>query len=116
MTDQENINKMFYNFIVKVTLCLSTISSSICISCRQYHSCWRNVQVDPESESEQREAQVNLTEVIEDPNQSLEEPKANFAQEGKPWSITPIFKLMQLFTYIWYCALSLQELIETLVA
>jgi hypothetical protein len=26
----------------------------------------------------------------------LEEPKANFAQEGKPQSITPIFKLMQL--------------------
>jgi len=33
----------------------------------------------PESESEQREAQVNLTEVAEDPNQSSEEPKANFA-------------------------------------
>ena len=34
----------------------------------------------PESESEQWEAQVNLTEVSEDPNQSLEEPKANYAQ------------------------------------
>ena len=33
----------------------------------------------PESESEQREAQVNLTETAEDPNQSPEEPKANFA-------------------------------------
>jgi len=33
----------------------------------------------PESESEQREAQVNLTEAAEDPNQSSEEPKANFA-------------------------------------
>ena len=32
-----------------------------------------------ESESEQREAQVNLTEAVEDPNQSSEEPKANFA-------------------------------------
>ena len=31
------------------------------------------------SESEQREAQTNLTQVIEDPNQSSEEPKANFA-------------------------------------
>jgi len=38
----------------------------------------------PESESEQREAQANLTEVAEDPNQSSEEPKANFAREGKP--------------------------------
>ena len=31
------------------------------------------------SKSEQREAQTNLTQVIEDPNQSSEEPKANFA-------------------------------------
>ena len=31
------------------------------------------------SESEQREAQANLTEAAEDPNQSSEEPKANFA-------------------------------------
>jgi hypothetical protein len=50
----------------------------------------------PESESEQREAQVNLTEVAEDPNQSSEEPRLVFAQEGKPPSITPTFKLMQL--------------------
>jgi hypothetical protein len=49
-----------------------------------------------EFKSEQREAQVNLTEVAEDLNQSLEEPKASFAQEGKPRSITPTFKLMQL--------------------
>ena len=38
----------------------------------------------PESESEHREAQVNLTEAIEDSNQVLEEPKASYAQEGKP--------------------------------
>jgi hypothetical protein len=31
------------------------------------------------SESEQCEAQANLTQVIEDSNQSSEEPKANFA-------------------------------------
>jgi len=42
----------------------------------------------PESESEQREAQVNLTEVAQDPNQSLEDPKPNYAQEGMPRSIT----------------------------
>ena len=50
----------------------------------------------PESESEPREAQVNLTEAAEDPNQSSEEPKASFAEEGKPWSITTNFQLMQL--------------------
>ena len=32
-----------------------------------------------ESESVQREAQVNLTEAAAAPNQSSEEPKANFA-------------------------------------
>ena len=42
----------------------------------------------PESESEQDEAQVNLTEAAEDPNQSSKEPKAKYAQEGKPWSMT----------------------------
>jgi hypothetical protein len=52
--------------------------------------------VVPESESEQHGAQVNLTEVAEDLNQSSEEPKASFAQEGKPRSITPTFELMQL--------------------
>jgi hypothetical protein len=50
----------------------------------------------PEFGSEQRQAQVNLTEVAEDPNQSSEEPKASFAHEGKPRSITATFKLMQL--------------------
>jgi hypothetical protein len=51
----------------------------------------------PEPESEQREARINLTEVIKDSNQNSEEPKASFAQEGKPRSMTPIFsKLMQL--------------------
>jgi hypothetical protein len=50
----------------------------------------------PEPENEQRKAQINLIEIIKDLNQSLEEPKASFAQEGKPRSITPIFKLMQL--------------------
>ena len=44
----------------------------------------------PESESEQREAQVNLTKATEDSNQSSEGPKANYAQEDKPRSITLI--------------------------
>ena len=44
-----------------------------------------------ESESEQREAQVNLTEATEDPNQVSEEPKASYAQEGKPRSMSYLF-------------------------
>jgi len=45
----------------------------------------------PENEEGNLEAQVNLTQVIEDPNQSSEEPKASFAQEGKTRSIIPYF-------------------------
>ena len=45
----------------------------------------------PESESEQREAQVNLTEITEDLNQSSEEPKVSSAQEGKPRSMSYLF-------------------------
>ena len=45
----------------------------------------------PESKSEQREAQVNLTEIAEDLNQSLEEPKAISVQEGKPQSMSRLF-------------------------
>ena len=52
----------------------------------------------PESESEQREAQVNLTEATEHPNQVSEEPKASYAQEGKPLSMTYYFQL-----YATYC-------------
>ena len=44
-----------------------------------------------ESESEQREAQVKLTEFIGDLNQSLEEPKASSAQEGKPRRMSHLF-------------------------
>ena len=60
----------------------------------------------PESESEQREAQANLTEAAEDPNQSSEEPKASLAQEGKSRNITPILTYAT-FIYIWYYALNL---------
>jgi hypothetical protein len=56
-----------------------------------------------ESEIEQHEAQVNLTEVAEDLNQSSEAPTASFAQEGKPQSMTPTFKLMHLLLYMVLC-------------
>jgi hypothetical protein len=56
----------------------------------------------PESESEQRKAQLNLTEVAEDLNQSSEEPPTSCAQEGKPRFVILVFQFMQLlflFTY-----------------
>ena len=59
----------------------------------------------PESESEQREAQVNLTEITEDLNQSSEEPKASSAQEGKPRSMIRLFlKLCNLLLFLSTCA------------
>ena len=58
----------------------------------------RTYELVLESESEQREAQVNLTEATEDPNQVSEEPKASYAQEGKPRSMTYYFQL-----YATYC-------------
>ena len=70
----------------------------------------------PESESEQREAQVNLTEAAQDPNQRLEEPKANYAKEGKPGSMTYYFQIYATYCFYILVHLSLQELIETLVA
>jgi len=50
-----------------------------------------------ESESQQREAQLNLTEVVEDPNQSIE------AQKSKPLSMTINFSIQWLLFN--YCAL-----------
>ena len=70
----------------------------------------------PESESEQREAQVNLTEATEDPNSNPEEPKTSYAQEGKPQSMTYYFQHYATCCFYILVHLSLQELIETLVA
>ena len=54
------------------------------------------------SESVQREAQINLTEATAAPNQSLEEPMASFAQEGKLRSMT-----YYLQPYATYCSIYL---------
>ena len=70
----------------------------------------------PESESEQREAQVNLTKATKDPNQVSEDPKASYAQEGKPRSMTYYFQLYATYCFYIRVHLSLKELIETLVA
>ena len=69
-----------------------------------------------ESESEQREAQVNLTEATEDPNQVPEEPKASYAQEGKPRSITYLFAIYTIYCSYLLVHLSWNELFGTLVA
>ena len=70
----------------------------------------------PESESEQREDQVNLTEATEDPNPISEDPRSSYAQEGKPRSMSLYFKLCNLLLFLSTCAFKLQELTGTLVA
>jgi hypothetical protein len=63
----------------------------------------KTYELVPESKSEQRKTQVNLTKVAEDPNQSSEEPPTSFAQEGKPRCMIPVFQLMQLL-FLFTCA------------
>jgi hypothetical protein len=57
----------------------------------------------PEPKSQQCEARINLTHVIKDLNQSSEEPKTSFAQEGKPRSITPTLNLCNFYLYMVLC-------------
>jgi hypothetical protein len=47
----------------------------------------------PESESEQHEAQDNLTEVAEEPDQHSQAPPTSFTQEGMPRCMIPVFNL-----------------------
>ena len=79
----------------------------MCISYRFDYSRRRYVRAGAESESEKREAQVNLTEITKDLNQSSEEPKASSAQEGKPQSVTQYFYLLCNLLYLFTCAFKL---------
>ena len=54
-------------------------------------------------ESEQHEANLNLTKIIYDSDQSLKELKASSAQEDKPWSIILIFKVFNFHLYMVLC-------------
>jgi hypothetical protein len=50
----------------------------------------------PEPENESREAQVNVTVVIKDPNQSSEDQLTNPSQEGKPRFMISAFKFIKV--------------------
>ena len=75
--DYNFIVKNWLNRITKVTHAYASRVDSTTLADGTY-------ELVPESKSEQREAQANLTEAAEDLNQSSEEPKASSAQEGKP--------------------------------
>ena len=61
--------------------------------CNKFHPCiyietanlaYGTYELVPTYESEPAGVQVNALELIQDPNQSSEGPKASSAQEGKP--------------------------------
>ena len=70
--DYNSLVKNWLNRITKITHAYAFHIDSTTLPDGTY-------ELVPESESEQSEAQANLTEAAEDPNQSSEEPKANFA-------------------------------------
>jgi hypothetical protein len=53
-----------------------------------------------ESKSEQREAQINLIELTEDPDQRSEEPSTSFAQEGNPRCMIPVFNFCNCYSIL----------------
>ena len=63
----------------------------------------------PESESELHEAQVNRTEAVEHLNQSSGEPKASYAQEGKPQSMTYLLSNLCNLLFLYTCAFKFIE-------
>jgi hypothetical protein len=50
----------------------------------------------PEGGDEGADGELQYVDVAQDLNQSPEGPKANLANEGKPRSLTSLFKIMQL--------------------
>ena len=55
----------------------------LCIHIETIHLIDGMYELVPTHENDSQDAEVNLTEAIQDPDQSLEEPKAISAQEGK---------------------------------
>ena len=84
MLDYNSLVKNWLNRITKITHAYAFHIDSTTLSDGTY-------ELVPESESEQREAQVNLTEATEDPNLISEEPRSSCAQEGKPRSMSLYF-------------------------
>ena len=80
------------------------------LSSQQTHPCASHIdnttladgtyELVPESKSEQREAQVNLTEVTEDPNPISEEPRSSYAPEH----VLLFLNLCNLLLFLSICA------------
>ena len=96
---------LHYNFIVKQIINYYRLTAHTCA----FHIDSTTLadgtyELVPESESEQREAQVNLTEAAQNPNPISEEPRSSYAQEGKPRSMSYYFKFMHLLLFLSTCA------------
>ena len=83
---------MFYNSIVNQIMFVTITTTHACaFHIESTTLADGTYELVPESKSEQREAQVNLTEATEDPNPVSEEPTASHVQEGKPRSMSYLF-------------------------
>ena len=75
-----------YNFIVNERNVFVSRCNKIhcCIHIETANLADGTYELVPTREVDTADAQVNTLELIQDPNQSSEEPKASSAQEGKP--------------------------------
>ena len=75
-----------YNFIVKERNVFVSCYNKIhcCIHIETANLADGTYELVPTHEADTADAQVNALELIQDPNQSSEEPKASSVQEGKP--------------------------------
>ena len=77
---------MDYNFIVKEINVFVSCCNKIhcCIHIEIANLADGTYELVPTHEADTADAQVDAFELIQDPNQSLEVPKASSVQEGKP--------------------------------
>jgi len=107
-TESENEIVGLQLYSVLIMNCYHHINSCMCIHVDSTTLADGTYELVLESESEQREPQANLTEIVED-------LKASYCQEGKSWSITYYVQIYATYYSYLLVHLSLQELIGTLV-
>jgi hypothetical protein len=64
-----------YHVVIKILCCIHIETANLADG---------TYDLVPTHKADTADAQVNTLELIQDPNQSLEEPKASSVQEGKP--------------------------------
>ena len=106
-----------YHFIVKQVICFIITTIHPCASHIDTTTLADGTyELVPESESEQREAQVNLTEAAQDPNRFRKSPDPATPRKASPRACPTILNLCTYYCSYLLVHLSLQELTGTLVA